>query len=324
MIEDKLSTMPASKTGENSRQYGDQQAVRQDQCFVIEAHAPVQAADGDQRHGGNGVCPACHARSNARHGQQLGCADEASDGATDKGRTRGPDTDTEPEVIATPPEEDIAPERGHHKGDREMNRHGMKRVASNGNGGACVLLGNPLDDRARAVFSFAHRLSLLRPSLTLLPALVVAGCSGDLSTLDPAGPSAAAIATLWWIMFSGSVVIFLATSAALAFAWAKPRHPGSNVPRILILWGGLILPSIILAALVFAAFVLGERLIGHSSSPSPLRIEAVGERWMWTFRYPEAEATSEEVLHIPAGEEIEFVVTSTDVIHSFWVPRLGG
>lgn len=164
----------------------------------------------------------------------------------------------------------------------------------------------------------------MRPSLTLLPALVVAGCSGDLSTLDPAGPSAAAIATLWWIMFGASVVIFLATSAALAFAWAKPRQSGSNVPRILILWGGLILPSIILAALVFAAFVLGERLIGHSSSPSLLRIEAVGERWMWTFRYPEAEATSQEVLHIPAGEEIEFVVTSTDVIHSFWVPRLGG
>src|SRR5690606_7741019 len=58
--------------------------------------------------------------------------------------------------------------------------------------------------------------------------------------------------------------------------------------------------------------------------PYTTLFRSVGERWMWTFRYPDAGATSEEVLHIPAGEEIEFVVTSTDVIHSFWVPRLGG
>jgi cytochrome c oxidase subunit 2 len=35
----------------------------------------------------------------------------------------------------------------------------------------------------------------------------VAGCTGPLSTLDPSGPSAASIATLWWVMLAGAIVL---------------------------------------------------------------------------------------------------------------------
>lgn len=125
-------------------------------------------------------------------------------------------------------------------------------------------------------------------------------------------------------MLAGSTVIVVLTSVALGFAWAKPQIFGSNGPRILVLWGGLILPSVILATLVISAFVLGERLILQSGSAPPLRIEAEGRQWSWEFRYPDAGAVTHDVLHIPAGREVEFIVTSTDVIHSFWVPRLGG
>lgn len=125
-------------------------------------------------------------------------------------------------------------------------------------------------------------------------------------------------------MLTGSAVIFIATSAVLALAWARPRAFGNDAPRILIVWGGLILPSVILAALVFSAFAMGERLIGASGS-KPLLIEAEGRQWGWEFRYPMAGAVAtQDVLHIPAGREIEFIVTSADVIHSFWIPRLGG
>ena len=155
--------------------------------------------------------------------------------------------------------------------------------------------------------------------------LLLAGCSGDLSALDPAGPSARVIATLWWIMLAGSTLIFAATAAVLALAWVRPRLLGQRAPRHLVLWGGLVLPSIILAALVLSAFVLGERLIGSSGSATPLRIEAEGRQWQWEFRYPTAGgAVTLDTLHIPAGRQIEFSVTSIDVIHSFWVPRLGG
>ena len=169
--------------------------------------------------------------------------------------------------------------------------------------------------RAAARFRFC----ILPASVLALPA-----CSGDLSTLDPAGPSATAIAVLWWTMLAGSVVIFLATAAALALAWTRPAALGARAPRTLVLWGGLVLPSIVLTALVLTAFTLGERLIGRGLQ-APLEIAAEGRQWSWEFRYPEAGGLSTiDVLHIPAGRDVVFTVTSADVIHSFWVPRLGG
>jgi len=143
------------------------------------------------------------------------------------------------------------------------------------------------------------------------------------SALDPAGPSAGAIGTLWWIMLAGSVAIFCATSLALALAWARPALLGARADRTLVLWGGLVLPAAVLAALVVAAFILGERLIGRQGAGEPLRIEAAARQWLWEFRYPGG-TSSTDILHIPVGREIEFSVTSVDVIHSFWVPRLGG
>ncbi len=156
-------------------------------------------------------------------------------------------------------------------------------------------------------------------------ALAAGGCSGELSTLDPAGPSAQAIATLWWIMLSGGAVIFAATSAALAIAWLRPGLFGKSPVRLLLMWGGLILPSIVITTLVLSAFALGERLIGPNSSGKPLQIEAEARQWYWIFRYPAASNLETiDTLHIPAGRKIEFIVTSADVIHSFWAPRLGG
>jgi len=157
-----------------------------------------------------------------------------------------------------------------------------------------------------------------------LAGLMLPGCAGSHSTLDPAGPSAQAIATLWWIMLGGATAIFIATSAAVVAAWVRPQIFGARAPRLLILWGGLILPGVILVALVLSAFALGERLIARPGSDM-LAIAAEGRQWQWTFRYPQTDGhETVDVLHIPAGREVEIAVTSTDVIHGFWVPQLGG
>ena len=54
-----------------------------------------------------------------------------------------------------------------------------------------------------------------------------------------------------------------------------------------------------------------------------LVVEAVPRQWHWTFRYPGGQQTV-DLLHLPAGRPVDVRVTGTDVIHSFWVPRLGG
>lgn len=160
------------------------------------------------------------------------------------------------------------------------------------------------------------------PFAVVTVAFIVSGCAGDLSTLEPAGPAAAAIARLWWIMLAGSTVLFLGVGAVLVVAWRSPAWLGRSPARRLVVWGGLVMPSVVLTALVTTAFALGEVLLMRSDEP-PLRIDVQARMWSWDFRYPGGGMT-ENVLHIPTGRDVEFVVTSADVIHGFWVPRLGG
>src|SRR5690606_20974089 len=55
-----------------------------------------------------------------------------------------------------------------------------------------------------------------------------------------------------------------------------------------------------------------------------LQIEVTGHQWWWQVRYPEADIELRNELHIPAGQPVDLQLTSNDVIHAFWVPRLGG
>ncbi|MGH7581234.1 MAG: cytochrome c oxidase subunit II, partial [Gemmatimonadales bacterium] len=59
-----------------------------------------------------------------------------------------------------------------------------------------------------------------------------------------------------------------------------------------------------------------------------LVVDLVGKQWWWEIRYRDADPTKVFVtaneLHIPVGRRVELRLTSTDVIHSFWVPELQG
>ncbi|KKC35161.1 cytochrome C oxidase subunit II [Devosia epidermidihirudinis] len=152
--------------------------------------------------------------------------------------------------------------------------------------------------------------------------LLLSGCSGELSTLDPAGPRAANLATLWWVMFWGAAALFALVMALFAITYLRREWLERLSPAQWIVGGGLILPMPILVLLTGTALVLGEQLLPHGNAP--VRIEAHAERWHWTFTYPGGAPMADDVLHIPAGEPVDIVVTAGDVIHAFWVPRLGG
>lgn len=161
-----------------------------------------------------------------------------------------------------------------------------------------------------------------RAGFILCACLLLAGCAGPLSALQPEGPSARGAATLWWVMLAGSAIIFAIVSAVLGLALARPGPLRAMGPQRLLLWGGLVIPGVILTALVTAALALGERLVAPRA-PAPLVIEAVARQWAWEFRYPGGLATVDR-LHLPAGRDIDVVVASQDVVHAFWIPRLGG
>ncbi len=150
------------------------------------------------------------------------------------------------------------------------------------------------------------------------------GCAGPLSTLDPRGPATNSIATLWWVMLAGAAVLFALVMALFFLVIRRPGWGSSVSPARWIVLGGLALPAVVLLPLVAYALVAGERLLPLPGSAPP-RIEAEGQQWGWTFRYPEhGSAMTKNVLHLPAGTPVDIVVTSKDVIHAFWVPRFAG
>jgi cytochrome c oxidase subunit 2 len=54
-------------------------------------------------------------------------------------------------------------------------------------------------------------------------------------------------------------------------------------------------------------------------------VDVIGHQWQWEIRYPEApDFSSTNVLTVPVGSVVKINLTSTDVIHSFWVPELAG
>jgi cytochrome c oxidase subunit 2 len=168
----------------------------------------------------------------------------------------------------------------------------------------------------------------LHTSLVALGLLLLGGCEGWQSALDASGPEARNIAILSWIMFTVSgLLLALVTGLFLfaAFAPEEKRRPLASGRFILL--GGVALPVILLTALLVYGLSLTARGAPAGGAPG-LRIEVTGEQWWWRVHYPAegsgpAFATANEI-RIPVGTDIQFTLHSADVIHSFWVPKLGG
>ena len=159
-------------------------------------------------------------------------------------------------------------------------------------------------------------------------ALVLAGCAGPRSIIDPAGPSAQRIAEIWWVMFAGAVVIWVGVVVFILIALLRGENTRELAnPQRLIVGGGLVLPTVVLGTLLVWGTLDSKRLTGLGEEPAAV-VEVTGHQWFWEFRYLDAAgepmAVSREVLAMPLGRMVEFRITSADVIHSFWIPRLGG
>src|SRR5204862_229399 len=70
------------------------------------------------------------------------------------------------------------------------------------------------------------------------------------------------------------------------------------------------------------------RALSLRGDPSALYVKVTGHQWWWQASYqdpsPSRQFETANEIHIPVGRPVVFIVTSTDVIHSFWVPRLSG
>jgi cytochrome c oxidase subunit II len=165
--------------------------------------------------------------------------------------------------------------------------------------------------------------------------LLAAACGGadrfPQTSLDPRSDFGRAIDDLFMLTVWLGVGVGLLVFVLVLYIIVRFRHrPGAPEPaqvhgntRLELAW--TIFPALILAIIA----VPTVQTIFATQAPAPedaLKIEVIGYQWWWEFRYPVGEdtvVTANEV-HIPVGRPIELQMTSADIIHSFWIPQMGG
>lgn len=127
------------------------------------------------------------------------------------------------------------------------------------------------------------------------------------------------------LAFAAPVFAFV-MAMLITSAWrhrVKPEGPptedGPPVEtnkRVLTIW--LTVTSLLaLTILVFPGFT-GLAALGEDNS-ADLVVEVRAARWFWDITYPNGGTTSDELV-VPVDKRVRFDVTSTDILHSFWVP----
>ena len=165
------------------------------------------------------------------------------------------------------------------------------------------------------------------PWLLLLPPFLgLSACSSAPSPLNPASARADDLRWLWWVVIAAGVAVLAAVSTLLL--WGVLRAPAPEEERqdhpfgTHLVWiGGIIIPLVILGS-VFGLSI--ARMSGSGGSTPALAIEVIGHQWWWEIRYPGSNFTTANEIHLPVGQRARVLVTSVDVIHGFWVPRLQG
>ncbi|WP_051407673.1 cytochrome c oxidase subunit II [Mesorhizobium sp. LNHC229A00] len=162
------------------------------------------------------------------------------------------------------------------------------------------------------------------------------GCSGWQSALDPKGPAASELAWLIWFFTALCAVIWVLVMIALATPLMMRSRDGAEPLvldagadhrklRVVVIAVGL--TAVIVVGLTLLSF-FANRTLAAIGSDAALTIRVTGHQWWWEVRYEDATPsrilTTANEIHIPAGEPVRLLLTSTDVIHSFWVPSLSG
>jgi cytochrome c oxidase subunit 2 len=157
-------------------------------------------------------------------------------------------------------------------------------------------------------------------------AACLAGCDGPQSALVPAGAGASRIDGLFWLMTIGLAIIWVATVALAIYAYTSRKAHGVRSARLVIVGGGVVLPVIVLTGLLVYGLAMMPALL-PSDAPASVRIRVTGHQYWWRVRYLRGDEVAFELaneLRLPRGQRVALELESRDVIHSFWIPSLGG
>src|SRR5690348_13733505 len=172
-------------------------------------------------------------------------------------------------------------------------------------------------------------------ALCILAASTLAGCSGWQSSLNPQGPHAQHIATLFWIFVVVCGLVWLAVCVVLVVGVARrrgaPRDPLDVAPARERRIGHLVLALAGATGVVVVAFTLLSYFAQRDLWAAPgerMTVRVAGHQWWWDVLYEDPvrarSFASANEIHIPVNTPVRVRLETRDVIHSFWVPALAG
>jgi cytochrome c oxidase subunit II len=162
--------------------------------------------------------------------------------------------------------------------------------------------------------------------------LVLAGCGlldSPATTLVPRSDFGWTSHRIFIQILRWDTAIFLVVQVLLLVAVFRFRERDPKaIPRqvrgsamLEIIW--TLIPAVILTFIAFPTVSAVFRT--QAAAPRDvLRVKVIGHQWWWEFQYPELGIATASDLHLPAGRPVSLEIGSGDVIHSFWVPGLGG
>lgn len=127
-----------------------------------------------------------------------------------------------------------------------------------------------------------------------------------------------------------SVAIFVVVAGILLFVIVRYRDRGSaRLPRqirghSLLEIGWTIAPALVLLVIAIPTIQIIFRTQPRTEPAGAMEVTVLGHQWWWEFRYPSLGVATANELHLPLGQPVVLRLEGPDVIHSFWVPQLGG
>lgn len=164
--------------------------------------------------------------------------------------------------------------------------------------------------------------------------LGVSACQPD--TISQSGDT---VHHLWMVFLVASIVVFVGEAGAIIwfvfrFRLRRDQDPNEYPKQIhghnRLEFAWTVLPAALLFTLVGMSLYTYEQI---NADPDPaLTVDVTAYQWQWSFAYADADGkpygvtqqaqsqTQGPILYLPVGEKIRFVITSSDVIHSMFVP----
>lgn len=137
------------------------------------------------------------------------------------------------------------------------------------------------------------------------------------------------VTSLFNLMIVLGVAVFVFTEILLIVAiWKFRAKPGAPRPeqthgntKLEILW--TVIPAVVLAVIAVPTVTTIFKTQARADNEA-VQIQVIGHQWWWEFRYPQYGVTTANEVYMPLGKTIDFKLNTADVIHSFWIPGLGG